>query len=129
MTWAHALLLLLLLLSTAHDLPVTTIQRSVAVSPCSALLGPDCIWRVMLPRTKRGRGWGCGAVGVLVCGWAAPRRDRVAQFVVSMGETVNNKGRDWGYEKNEIELMWGVVGKGIRRRRGWGVVCCDLELC
>ena len=43
-----------------------------------------------------------GAVGVLFCGWAVPLRDRVAQFVVSIGETVNNKGRDWGHEKNEI---------------------------
>ena len=46
------------LAATAHDLPVTTVQKSVAVSPCSALVGPDCIWRVMLPRTRRGMGWG-----------------------------------------------------------------------
>ena len=83
------------LAATTHNLPVTTVQRWVAVSLCSALAEPDCIWWVMLPRTKRGRGVGAvGAVGVLVCGWAAPLRDRVAQFVVSMGETVNNKGRD-----------------------------------
>ena len=60
-----------------------------------------------------------GAVGVLVCGWAAPRRDRVAQFVVSMGETVNNKGRDWGYEKNEIELMR-CGGEGDKEEEGMG---------
>ena len=42
-----------------------------------------------------------GAVGGLVCGWATPRRDRVAQFMASMGETVNNKGREWGYENDE----------------------------
>ena len=46
------------LAATTHNLPVTTVQRWVAVSLCSALAEPDCIWWVMLPRTKRGRGWG-----------------------------------------------------------------------
>ena len=46
------------LAATTHDLPVITVQRSVAVILCSALAEPDCIWWVMLPRTERGRGWG-----------------------------------------------------------------------
>ena len=57
-----------------------------------------------------------GSVGGVACGVGCTSYGLVAQFVVSMGETVHNKGKGWGYEKNEIESMrgtrWGGGGDG-----------------
>ena len=39
--------------------------------------------------------WFVGGLHLVGIGW-------VAQFVVSMGETVSNKGREWGYENDDI---------------------------